>query len=209
MDHDIARPTHRPACSCLLCLPAPAEVQEEWKWEIGLIEQGWWPVIGVTPCENDGSSPCVLAGEDSPCGSDEHPPWAYTVGLWHLFRQPEYAVVGLDVRTATAVLNAVGALARLGEAPVAGQPLGGVLGHGHSLVAKEVHPSWYGGLLSLIPRFYPLRAPPAHQLVWPEVDGRWPWDTGIDPVSRDRQPRLWLPVDEQPGPQWPRLVAGL
>ncbi|WP_326562779.1 DUF4262 domain-containing protein [Micromonospora sp. NBC_01796] len=133
--------------------------------------------------------------------------FAYTVGLWHTFRRPEIVMFGLDGEGMQHWLNACVALGRERGWPEPGEPFEGVL-EGFATQLRPVDDSWRDALFGTAHRFYGGVAVPVQQLVWPDRDGRWPWDDRATASSRNRQAFAWLPVSAHPAGAW-RLVGEL
>lgn len=131
--------------------------------------------------------------------------FAYTVGLWHTFRRPEIVMFGLGGENMQHWLNACVAHGRDHGWPEAGEPFEGVL-EGFATQLRPVHDSWRDALFGTAHRFYGSFAVPVLQLVWPDRDGRWPWEEQATASSRNRQAFAWLPVSEHPVGGW-RLVG--
>lgn len=55
-------------------------------------------------------------------------------------------------------------------------------------------------------RFYRGRPVPVWQLIWPDAEGRWPWQPDATVSSRTRQAMAWLPVERHPAGAW-RLLG--
>jgi hypothetical protein len=133
--------------------------------------------------------------------------FAYTVGVWHTFGEPELVMFGLAGDDMQIWLNACVELGRDKGWPAANAPFDGVL-DGFETQLKDVHPSWYRALFGAALGFYRGVAVPFRQLVWPDRHGQWPWDEGATASSRARQAMAWQPVSEHPLGAW-RLVAEL
>jgi hypothetical protein len=132
---------------------------------------------------------------------------AYTVGLWHTFRQPELVMFGLSGQDMQAWLNTAVELGRDKGWPEPGEPFDGVI-EGFETQVRDVHPSWNRALFGTALTFYRSADLPFRQLVWPDRFGRWPWDETATPSSHTRQAFAWLPVGEHPEGAW-RLVGEL
>lgn len=75
-------------------------------------------------------------------GDDDGPGWCYTVGLWHSFRSPEVAMLGLRVEDMPCWLNAVGEHVRQGNPPRPNEIRAGIV-EGVPVTWRPVHDSWY------------------------------------------------------------------
>jgi hypothetical protein len=140
--------------------------------------------------------------------SDDVPAWAYTIGLWHSLGSPEVAMFGLRGPDMQRWINVIGRQIRDGRPLDPQRQLDGVLPGGFPLVVQPVHPGWYPFYFGAAMRFYRHRPPlPIVQVVWPDRDGRFPWDDGAGANCRANQPRLWLAPDEHPPGLWRDLEA--
>jgi hypothetical protein len=133
--------------------------------------------------------------------------FAYTVGVYHTFGQPELVMFGLSGSDMPSWLNTAVELGRDKGWPGPEEPFDGVL-EGFDTQVRGVHPSWYRALLGTALSFYRGVAVPFRQLVWPDRHGRWPWDEDATASSRTRQAFAWLPVAQHPEGAW-RLVGEL
>ena len=157
---------------------------ERERWLRDTIAETGWAVVAVTA----------------------EPAHAFTIGLWQSYGQPELVMFGLDPPDMQTWLNACVMVLR--ARPVADdQPFDGVL-DGFSVLLRTVHPSWHEPLFETMCAYYGRTDVPVRQVVWPDRDGRWPWEEGATESSRDRQPRAWLPVAEHPEGGW-RFVGEL
>jgi hypothetical protein len=135
-------------------------------------------------------------------------PYAFTVGLWHSYELPEIAMFGLREPDMQIWLNNCARLLR--ERPVQmpdAEPFTGVLER-FPVQLRQVDPSWAGALFSPMCGYYDTVEVPVSQLVWPDREGRWPWDTSATATCRERQPQAWVPVEAHAEGPW-RLVGEL
>ena len=170
------------SCTCLICHPDPAGTGST---TVETVQQHGWLVLWVA-------------------GSFD---FAYTVGLWHSFGQPEIVMFGLEGDGMQIWLNACVDLGRERGWPAVNEPFHGVL-DGFETQFRDVDPSWNRALFGTALGFYRGTAVPFRQLVWPDRNGEWPWDDKATVSSRTRQAFAWLPVDEHPPGAW-RLVGEL
>jgi hypothetical protein len=131
--------------------------------------------------------------------------FAYTVGLWHTFGEPEVVMFGLEGEGMQVWLNTCVELGRDKGWPAVDEPFHGVI-DGFETKLRDVHPSWHPALFGAAVAFYRGTAVPVRQLIWPDRNGLWPWDDNATPSSRNRQAFAWLPVGEHPVGSW-RLVG--
>ena len=137
-------------------------------------------------------------------GGKQGPAWAYSVGIWHTFRGPEFGVFGLSLYNMAAIINVLGCRIADGVAIAAGDQIDGV--SRCSFAIRPVHGSWRAtGLFTVSDTIYGYLRPAYLQIVWPDLQGRWPWERGFDPRFEDRQPQLWLPRDDPPPGAWTRI----
>jgi len=131
--------------------------------------------------------------------------FAYTVGLWHTFGEPEVVMFGLEGEGMQTWLNTCVELGRDKGWPAPDEPFHGVI-DGFETQLRDVHPSWHRALFGAAIGFYRGTMVPVRQLIWPDRNGLWPWDDEATPSSRNRQAFSWLPVHEHPAGSW-RLVG--
>lgn len=137
---------------------------------------------------------------------DDDPEWAYTVGLWRTYGAPDLCLFGLDAEDMMGWLNDAAERVAKGLRPAAGDTVDGII-DGFSLHVKPVDPGWHEGLFGQALHFSEEPEPtPMLQLIWPDRNGRLPWDEGARARCREWQPRLWLPVAEHTIGPW-RTIA--
>ncbi|CDX12412.1 conserved hypothetical protein [Mesorhizobium sp. ORS 3324] len=124
---------------------------------------------------------------------DEHPPFAYSVGIEHNFKAPELVIVGLKPELSQSIINEYCRRVRNGEKFSIGQRASGFLGGGFDCQFGSVHldqyPEHFGWDIWIYdgPDFRVM------QLVYPNTSGIWPWDAEADEWFRKRQPLLDQP----------------
>ncbi|MBN9295702.1 MAG: DUF4262 domain-containing protein [Filimonas sp.] len=128
-------------------------------------------------------------------GDNYLPPFVYSIGLFQKFGHPEIICFGLKTDVMATIINEVCRLAKAGERFVPGKLYPGFL-QDYSIqfveVAKEYYPNYlgYGGW------FYNMSFEfPALQLIWPDKDHRFPWETEFNPDWKRRQPILDRNID--------------
>lgn len=119
--------------------------------------------------------------------TDELPEYSYTVGMWHSFEQPEVVVFGLPKDVADELLNALADDAAEGKTFLAGSKHDGVL-VGYPARFLGVPAEQATTHLPLVAWAYEDAATPAVQLVWPDKQGRWPWDPDVRQGFAAQQP---------------------
>jgi hypothetical protein len=172
-------------CGCKICVD---EVDGFWDYQVaGHIDQSGWHVTGVLPDE-------------------KMPGWAYSVGLWHTYRHPEICVFGLPPNR-YGLINVVGDLISRGRRLAAGQALTDVIA-GFGLQVRLVREPW-SEMFAQGQSFYRSPSLEVLQLIWPDPDGRFPWELDFAERFRELQPHLWLhPDDHPPGPWTKELRSG-
>lgn len=123
------------------------------------------------------------------------PEYAFSVGMWASFGQAEVAVFGLPAEAAEALLEAIADDAAEGKNFVADSRHEGLL---------QGYPVRFLAVPKALYREYFPEAVWAHenddfpllQLVWPDKQGRWPWEPGVREGFRAAQPVL----AKMPGP---------
>lgn len=128
--------------------------------------------------------------------------WVFSVGMWHTLGSPELAIFGMDHSDAAAAINDIGALVRGGRGIGPDAVFDDVLAEDRPLTFRPAHDSWYKPLFGYATWFGRRPPLPVAQVVWADVDGRFPWDAGVDDAYRFRQPSLWIPAAEHPQGRW-------
>lgn len=121
---------------------------------------------------------------------DDLPEFAYTVGLYRNYRQPEIIMFGLQLATMHEILNICGERVKAGEALPLDAPVEGVL-DGHRVRFRSVRDrESYDEHLGYAIWFYGARDFPVVQLIWPDKVGRFPDDPTSAAEFRNLQPLL-------------------
>ena len=144
---------------------------------IANVETFGWSVTGV-PADQEG------------------PGWAYTIGRWHSRGGAELAMFGLDLDVMQSCLNILGKRDDLAD----GQAHDDVVS-GYPVRLRDVEPDWYRAFFGQGIWFYRRPPIPFLEVVWPDRDGAFPWDTGSL-----AQPHLWLPPGEHTPGVWTQDV---
>lgn len=130
-----------------------------------------------------GGGTCSMPGCD---GSDDGPPFAYTVGLFGL-GHPELLIFGVSASDASSVLNGLADRVKAGENFLTGQLIT-LDDWPHKVVPEEVPNP--GEVVFEANRLYarpPEVSVPVLQLSYPDEAGRYPWDAGFSaPGSQPR-----------------------
>lgn len=110
-------------------------------------------------------------------GSRTSPPLAYTIGAFTSWRVPEVAIVGLPDRTAHAILTDVVKHLREGLELAPGRRYDQFL-NDYPVEFRPIHEDHYHAQLGMGVRFHGGTDFPALQCVWPDREGRFPWEPG-------------------------------
>jgi hypothetical protein len=123
------------------------------------------------------------------------PGWSFTVGVYDTVGKPEIIVVGLNDTLAHSVLN--DAAKRLQD--------GADFPEGHrepELLAnvdcefRELDRRWISQAMGWAKWFYGSDQFPVIQCVYPDLKGKFPWETGFEQSWRSRQPLLFAGANE-------------
>src|SRR5690242_12634856 len=129
-------------------------------------------------------------------------PYAFTIGVWHSYELPELAMFGLREADMQIWLNNCVRLLRERAEPFAdGEPFSGVLER-FPVQTRDVDRSWHQALFGPMGGYYGTLEMPVRQLVWPDREGRWPWDPAATATCRERQPQAWVPLGRHPEGPW-------
>jgi hypothetical protein len=128
---------------------------------------------------------CVMNVE----GDAESAACAYTIGLDANLGHPELVVFGLDAGVMQSLLNVAAHDIMKGSRFEVGGFSSDVLAD-HSVAFAAVSPEAYEYYLGAAVRFYGGNSFSALQVIWPDRNGRYPWDAGVDQWVRWSQPAL-------------------
>ena len=131
------------------------------------IERFGWAAIGVMPTFEE---PCM--------------PFTYTVGLYNFDKHPELIVVGLHPEQAHGMLWGLYERVRKGERFEAGQRDSHVI-QNHDVIFQAMPPS--GAPLHQAREYFEVDELPALQVVWPDTNGRFPFEEDFEQEFVGRQ----------------------
>ncbi len=120
---------------------------------------------------------------------DADPSFSFTVGLWHSFEQPEIVVFGLPEPVAHELLNAIADEVAEDRKFLPDSRHDGVL-VGYPVRFVAVPKQRYDDYLGSAVWAYEGDEFPCVQLVWPDKQGRWPWESGVRAGFAESQPVL-------------------
>ncbi|WP_019853634.1 DUF4262 domain-containing protein [Actinopolyspora mortivallis] len=133
---------------------------------------------------------------------EQHPPYAFSAGVWRRFGKPEVVVIGLPPEVAHAVVNTYTARAARGERFVPGRLYEGFLAE-QPVTFERVCGAHYPQYLGSAVLLHDGDDFPALQMVLPEPrTGLLPWSEGASEEFREYQPVLTdsgLPESWTPG----------
>lgn len=122
-------------------------------------------------------------------GDDEAPGYSYTVGLWEAFGQPEVLVYGLPAEVAEDLLQTVADQNDEGVTYLPDSRHDGLI-DGYPVRFFAVPGRLVAELCKVAIWAYEGAELPVVQLVWPDKQGRWPFEPGVREGFRDSQPVL-------------------
>jgi Domain of unknown function (DUF4262) len=130
-------------------------------------------------------------------GTEDSPPFLYTIGLCHTLSHPELIVFGWKADLAHSVVSAMVGDIRKGQVYSEGQRYAGVL-EGHDVAVRPVHTTQhllhFGYAVAYYRRLSGAELLSAVQVFWPDGTGQFPFERACDPRTAQRQPRMELAV---------------
>lgn len=147
-------------------------------------------------------------------GSPTAPSWAYTIGFLEHLGEPELVTTGLSPESSQAFLQWAFHQAKAGDPLPVGREHRRVCWLELPISIVELPPDQYlppSDMGNMLFGYYEARGgfpvePRMHQLIWPDFDGRLPWDAGFDEHWRPYQPLLdevpWAPDRSHDEPCW-------
>ena len=121
------------------------------------------------------------------------PGFAYSFGLFEEFGHPEIIIFGLGKDTMQTLVNDMGNHIRAGTMYGDGERSDSLI-EGYTCVFRNVNPIHFGDTFTWATWFYGDPIFPALQLIWPDKQGRFPWEPEFNPRLRGRQPSLDEPL---------------
>ena len=130
---------------------------------------------------------------------DGAPAFAYSIGFQPTLRAPEIIVVGLPQQVSHRLINDIGKRIRDGLEIEDGGVYSDFIPR-YRCTFRLVPKRHYGNYLGTATRFYSRDDFPVLQLIYPDREGRWPWEEGVSPEFQRIQPVLADSED----PDWAR-----
>lgn len=121
-----------------------------------------------------------------PAGEDE-PAFAYTIGLFHSFDQPELLIVGLELELMQVLLNSLAQRMKEGELFSAGTRVEGVIVGAPVRLRAVRGKKTFRESLGYARWFYGKKTFPVLQVLWPDRRGRFPGQRGASAWLTRRQ----------------------
>ncbi|MDP9350230.1 MAG: DUF4262 domain-containing protein [Chloroflexota bacterium] len=163
----------QPSCLCLICAGATESLSEAEVDTLRIVQHHGWQ---VTKIEADESWPSQ----------------AFSIGLHHSFGHPEVVIFGLATDVMHVIINNIGEDIRGGAHFEASREYPDIL-EGYNVVFRAVMPEQYPEHLGWGMWFYNYHPFPVVQLVWPDRQGRFPWQEGTSAEYQSLQPLLDVP----------------
>jgi hypothetical protein len=113
---------------------------------------------------------------DDPGEPTEQPPFAYSIGAWESYGAPEVIVFGLRQEIASSVINHIMASHLAGRRFRCGILEQQVIQGNVPVYFLEVDPDLARAYATFADRYYEQEPFPLWQIVWPDKDGRFPWE---------------------------------
>lgn len=130
-------------------------------------------------------------------GEGSSPNWAYSVGLFAKYGQPELVVFGLEIATMHEMISRYADLMQAGKEFRDGAKVDGILDK--PCVLRKVHLPWREPLLRSASWYYHYQEYPVLQCFWPDRHGYFPWENRCSKASCKAQPLLYQRSVEKTG----------
>jgi len=143
-------------------------------------EYGWF-VMNVAPRE----------GEEGDL-------WSYSTGLFYHYQHPEIFILNESNDLRFSMINSIGDRVKAGEKFEPGKGYADIIGGGFDVQFRHVHPTHYRDWLNSALWFYDddENSFPVLQCIYPDMQGKFPWDAGCEQWAIDQQP-----IHDQPKAQ--------
>ena len=125
-------------------------------------------------------------------GSDEKPPFSFSIGLFANYGHPELILFGMNGNPAGAIINEIRYHVANGRKFGDGEICNEIMTDDYKVCFMQVPLMAYPQYLGTALWFYD-KCPivfPCLQVVWQDVDRHFPWDAGCDPQIIVDQPVL-------------------
>jgi hypothetical protein len=119
------------------------------------------------------------------------PRFSYTVGLHHTYSQPEFIIFGLESKIAYGILSALAGAAADKRMYPLDKPCDALVDN-YECAFVEVPRHRFNDFVFSALWFYAEVSFPLYQVVWPDSEGRYPWNKDAEPDPSHPQPVLAL-----------------
>lgn len=124
-------------------------------------------------------------------GEGSSPGFVFTIGLWKSYHHPELLLFAPgDPLEVSGRVAAMAKRIAAGETFAAGKTYDGLFGK-FSGALRKVNSSWYVEFVGTAMAFYQTDDFPVLQVVWPDKEALFPWQSGFDPNLFGAQPLLY------------------
>lgn len=121
--------------------------------------------------------------------ADAHEPdYAYSVGLYKTFHHPEVIVFGLDLDVLHQIVDTIGEQVKEGQRFGISDADARVM-EGYPCAFRQVAAAAEPEYMGILIGYYGHNVPALH-CIWPDREGRIPWEVGTSSDFRQRQPML-------------------
>jgi hypothetical protein len=121
-------------------------------------------------------------------GDEAQPAYSYSVGLSKAFDHPEVIAFGLSQAVLQQIINTIGQRVRAGHRFSDKETSEDVL-TGYACAFRKVAPAALSNYMPAVVEYYGHEVPALH-CIWPDREGRYPWQRGTSPEFRVLQPML-------------------
>lgn len=122
-------------------------------------------------------------------GDENAPKFAYSIGIEKTSHQPDLIVTGLNFDVAHWIINEYNRRVRTGEAFIANVPYDDFI-DGFPVIFSPFFKQHYRAHLGWGLWFYGSDRFDVFQIIYPDKEGRWPWDDGVTDEYRWLMPML-------------------
>lgn len=130
-----------------------------------------------------------------PRAGDEGDAWSYSTGLFYHYQHPEILIFNEATDLRFSMINAIGKRVRQGETFEPGRSYADILGEGYYVQFRPVDVSHYKDWVNSAIWFYDWEPTsfPLLQCFYPDMNGKFPWESGCEQWAVEAQPQLSTP----------------
>lgn len=133
--------------------------------------------------------------------SSHRPPFAYTIGLHRTYKHPEVLILGLPAELSKSLLEMIAVKVSSGTEYSARGSYSDVL-QGYACRFRPIASEAFRAFLGSASDYYRTTDFPALQCIWPDSNGKFPWDTSYNALLQWKQPLLSDPATAQVVSEW-------